>query len=557
MTEENTSNKAYLALARKYRPLKFSEIIGQDTLVKVLSNAILKNRIHHAYLFSGARGVGKTTTARIFASAINCENLHSGIIEPCGICKSCIDIVANKHIDVIEFDAASHTSVENIRDLIDSVPYRPAAAKYKVYIIDEIHMLSEKAFNALLKTLEEPPAYVVFIFATTELRQIPATILSRCIQFDLKLVSRKDLSTGLNFIAKAEGFTLEEDALDTLVAGAQGSVRDSQSLLDQSLTLAENGVITGMAVRSMLGIGSKENLFSLLNILLVGNISEALILKETMIVGGSDPALLIVDLMEIINSVTESTINNEIILNSSRSENDKTNIKLLSSKLTVEKGLIIWQILQKGYQEILWSPLPSQTLSMIMIKLAYASQLPSIEPYLESLLSKKPVQLETSSVKLNESINKQATKHIIENKEIEPIPSVNNNILIFNSFKELTKYAKEKQRIKLTRALESQMTIINYKPGNLVVYVKDNVQKHFIKNTISELNSLTGDNWIINVEKLEINSELDKSNMPKTISEDRSEQFNSLLQEFKSKDYVKDIEEKSNFKLVNVSVEDK
>lgn len=557
MIVDNDANTAYLALARKYRPIKFSEVIGQDALVQVLTNSLIKNRIHHAYLFSGVRGVGKTTTARILAAALICEQRSPDQAEPCGKCNACKDILANKHIDVIEFDAASHTSVENIRDLIESVPYRPAMAKYKIYIIDEIHMLSEKAFNALLKTLEEPPQRVVFIFATTEIRQIPTTILSRCIQFDLKLVSRTELSKRLVDIAKAEGFSIEEDALDTLVTGAQGSVRDSQSLLDQSLTIANNGIVTGSAVRSMLGISSKKHLFSLLNNLLQGNITEALKITNTMITGGSDTALLTKDLMEIIHSVTESVINNDLNTNSNKSENDKKSIDLLSSKLSVDKSLKIWQILQKGYQEILWSPLPNQSLSMMMIKIAFASKLPSIEPYLESLLSKKPLILHTST---NQEVkntpvhtlpSKRAPENVPENSEK---PRVNeSNKPNIDSYANLAKLAKDKQRIILTRTLESHMSLHKYKIGELSVFIKPNAPKNIIKNTMEELKVLTGISWIINRMIPEDNNDNEENPMQKTISENRKAENNTLLSEFKNQDYVKNIESKSNFKLVSVN----
>src|SRR5512144_2333927 len=257
------ANPRYRVLARKYRPATFDALIGQEALVRTLSNAFRSGRIAHAYMLAGVRGVGKTTTARIIARALNCvgPNGAGGVtITPCGACEQCIAIAEDRHLDVIEMDAASHTGVDNIRELLDGVPYRPALARYKVYIIDEVHMLSEKAFNALLKTLEEPPEHVKFIFATTEIRKVPVTVLSRCQRFDLRRVGAEELAQYFLKIAAAEGATLSDGAAAMIARAADGSARDGLSLLDQAIALAHgattasHGAIDAAQVRDMLGL---------------------------------------------------------------------------------------------------------------------------------------------------------------------------------------------------------------------------------------------------------------------------------------------------------------
>ena len=276
MAEENKDN--YVVLARKYRPQSFNELLGQDALVKTITNAIKNNRLHHAYILTGIRGVGKTTTARIIAKALNCtgkDALNGATINPCGICENCRAIAESRHIDVLELDAASHTGVGDIREILDGVRYKPTNGRYKVYIIDEVHMLSNSAFNALLKTLEEPPSHVIFIFATTEIRKVPVTILSRCQRFDLQRLGIELLMEHFKNIAQKEGFNAEEEALHLIAKAADGSCRDGLSLLDQAISLGMGDVKTDI-VKEMIGLADRGQTFELFESLISGKIDDVM-----------------------------------------------------------------------------------------------------------------------------------------------------------------------------------------------------------------------------------------------------------------------------------------
>ncbi|MCH2038142.1 MAG: DNA polymerase III subunit gamma/tau, partial [Rickettsiales bacterium] len=302
---DNANTKDYKVLARKYRPALFADLIGQEALVRTLSNAIRTNRIAHAFLLTGIRGVGKTTTARIIARALNCTDeskVKGETVEPCGRCDNCIAIKNDRHPDVIEMDAASRTGVGDIREIIESVKYLPNTAEYKIYIIDEVHMLSNSAFNALLKTLEEPPKHVKFIFATTEIRKIPVTIISRCQRFDLKRIGFEQLSSHLKNICEKEGAAIEEPALQLITKAAEGSVRDSLSLLDQAISYMDAGQpISESIVRNMLGTNDKTVLFDLFEKTLGNQLPEALKQLSQMYDNGHDPVMILQDLLEITN----------------------------------------------------------------------------------------------------------------------------------------------------------------------------------------------------------------------------------------------------------------
>lgn len=276
MAEETKDN--YVVLARKYRPQNFNELLGQDALVKTITNAIKNNRLHHAYILTGIRGVGKTTTARIIAKALNCTGKDAtggATVNPCGICENCRAIAESRHIDVLELDAASRTGVDDIREILDGVRYKPTNGRYKVYIIDEIHMLSKQAFNALLKTLEEPPSHVIFIFATTEIRKVPVTVLSRCQRFDLQRLSIETLINHFKNIIEKENLKAEDEALHLIAKAADGSCRDGLSLLDQAISLGSGEVKTDI-VKNMIGLADRTLTFELFESLIAGKIEEVI-----------------------------------------------------------------------------------------------------------------------------------------------------------------------------------------------------------------------------------------------------------------------------------------
>ena len=323
MAEETKDN--YVVLARKYRPQNFNELLGQDALVKTITNAIKNNRLHHAYILTGIRGVGKTTTARIIAKALNCTGKDAtggATVNPCGICENCRAIAESRHIDVLELDAASRTGVDDIREILDGVRYKPTNGRYKVYIIDEIHMLSKQAFNALLKTLEEPPSHVIFIFATTEIRKVPVTVLSRCQRFDLQRLSIETLINHFKNIIEKENLKAEDEALHLIAKAADGSCRDGLSLLDQAISLGSGEVKTDI-VKNMIGLADRTLTFELFESLIAGKIEEVIANLDNQRQNGANPLTLLQDLINITPLLAKVKIVPEVLNDQSLSENEK------------------------------------------------------------------------------------------------------------------------------------------------------------------------------------------------------------------------------------------
>ncbi|MFO0986215.1 MAG: DNA polymerase III subunit gamma/tau [Alphaproteobacteria bacterium] len=370
----------YRVLARKYRPVTFSELVGQEALVRTLTNAIKTGRIAHAFVLTGVRGIGKTTTARIIARALNCVGLDGKggpTIEPCGACEHCTQIAQDRHVDVIEMDAASRTGVDDIRDLIEGVQYRPVRARYKVYIIDEVHMLSKNAFNALLKTLEEPPEHVKFVFATTEIRKVPITVLSRCQRFDLRRLDREQLATHLAGIAAKENAKIAPDAIALLARAADGSVRDGLSLLDRAIAEADPAAeISAEQVRQMLGLADRTQTLDLFEIAMKGAVAEALAQARALYRAGADPLTLVQDLLEVTHNVTRlKLVADQASADLSASEMQRA--KPLAEKLSVPVLSRAWQMLLKGVNEVQFAPQPMNALEMLLVRLAYVADLPT------------------------------------------------------------------------------------------------------------------------------------------------------------------------------------
>ena len=375
---------AYRVLARKYRPTVFEDLIGQDVLVRTLSNAIKTGRLAHAFLLTGIRGIGKTTTARLIARALNCigaDGQSGPTIQPCGVCSNCVMIAEDRHMDVLEMDAASRTGVNDIRELIDTVHYAPTSARYKIYIIDEVHMLSNSAFNALLKTLEEPPPHVKFIFATTELRKIPVTILSRCQTFELKRVDGDVLTEHLARICAKENVEAEDTALQLVAAAAEGSVRDSLSLLDQAIAHGtdESGKagVKAEAVRGMLGLADRSRSFTLLGHAFAGEVQPTLAAYQAQYKDGADPAFLLQELMVLVHFVTRVKLVPDLANAPEFAEVERTHARDLASKMEVPHLTRAWQLLNKGLQEARLAPNPFAAVEMALIRLMHAANLPS------------------------------------------------------------------------------------------------------------------------------------------------------------------------------------
>jgi DNA polymerase-3 subunit gamma/tau len=383
------SAAAYRVLARKYRPSTFAELIGQEAMVRTLSNAIATGRIAHAFILTGVRGVGKTTTARILARALNCvgpDGSGGATAEPCGQCAQCLAIAEDRHVDVMEMDAASRTGVDDIRELTEGVRYRPVSGRYKVYIIDEVHMLSKNAFNALLKTLEEPPPDVKFVFATTEINKVPVTVLSRCQRFSLRRVPVEQLIPHYRRIAEAEGVEVEPAALALIARAADGSVRDGLSLLDQAIALS-GGRVAEAAVRDMLGVADRGLVFDLLESVLRGDAPSALAQMSHLYQGGSDPLMVVQDLLDLSHFVTWLKLAPDAGTGDPIAEGDRARARPLAEKLTIPVLARVWQMLLKGLEEVQVAPSPIQAAEMVLVRLAYVADLPAPAQLIRSVLA--------------------------------------------------------------------------------------------------------------------------------------------------------------------------
>ncbi|MDH3664734.1 MAG: DNA polymerase III subunit gamma/tau, partial [Alphaproteobacteria bacterium] len=371
----------YRVLARTYRPQKFSELIGQEALVRTLANAMRTGRIAHAFLLTGIRGVGKTTTARIIARALNCigeDGKGEPTPEPCGACEHCRAIADGRHIDILEMDAATHTGIDDIRELVDSVRYAPTSARYKVYIVDEVHMLSEKAFNGLLKTLEEPPPQTLFIFATTEVRKVPITVLSRCQRFDLRRIESDVLARYFQTIAARENIEIDDGALALICRAAEGSARDGLSLLDQAIALSGGAAITAEQVQDMLGLADRSRVLDLHEQIMRGQINQALAGLGDLFDRGSEPESVVQDLLEISHWLTRLKVagdDDEVRANAWDAERGKAMASALSHG-TLSRA---WQMLLKGLDDLRIAPSPLVAAEMLIIRLAHAADLPTAE----------------------------------------------------------------------------------------------------------------------------------------------------------------------------------
>lgn len=380
------SQDSYLVLARKYRPQNFDELVGQEVLVTTLANAIKNNRLHHAYILTGIRGVGKTTTARIIAKTLNClDKSAASNAKACGVCDNCRLIAASKHQDVIEIDAASRTGVDDIREIIDSIAYSPVMATYKIYIIDEVHMLSNSAFNALLKTLEEPPSHVKFIFATTEIRKVPITILSRCQRFDLRRLDEKEIISHLKNILIKENLEAEEQALEMIAKMSEGSVRDSLSLLDQALASNNHEkFLSASLVEKMLGLTDRVKIIELFENLLSGDFAASMKVFSEIYSYSSDVAQLMQDLMEITHKTTSTKLLTSYKLEGySKFQQEK--ISEIAQKISLNSLTRVWQMLTKGNGEINFAVSQKMAFEMLMARICHLVALPNLSQILLGL----------------------------------------------------------------------------------------------------------------------------------------------------------------------------
>ena len=502
--KNNVTDSIHRVLARKYRPLNFTKLVGQNNLIKTLSGSIERGRLAHAYILTGVRGVGKTSTARIIAKLFNCTNPEKSseiAINPCGVCDSCLGIAEGKNIDVLEIDAASNTGVDNIRELIDGVGYKPLTSKFRVYIIDEVHMLSKGAFNALLKTLEEPPEHVKFIFATTEIRKVPITILSRCQRFDLQIVPSKILIDHLKWVCEEEKINFTLEALQIIVRVSGGSVRDALSLLDQSASISGDD-IKSETISFMLGLPSRVSSIEILENIFDSNIEIALKIYDNVINHGTNGEILIGDMLDIIHLSTRINIIGEKNLDTfmnSIPDGEKAGI-LKISKISLPGLTRAWQILLKGIEEIRAAPNPDEAGSMILIRLAYSCNLP--DP--ASLVKKIQASLEENKTTFNDSLEekddgKKNTTEIIN--DLQEINSIDNKTTLaeVNTFEDLVETFKIKGELLLHAQLLSCVHLISFEKGKLEISISGNTNNNIAKDISKFLKNWTGEDWVISI----------------------------------------------------------
>jgi len=468
----------YRVLARKYRPQTFHELIGQDAMVKTLANAIERGRIAHAFLLTGVRGVGKTSTARLVAKALNCvgpDGQGGPTIEPCGVCEPCRAIAEGRHIDVIEMDAASHTGVDDVREIIDAVRYASVSARYKIYIIDEVHMLSKNAFNALLKTLEEPPEHVKFLFATTEVGKVPVTVLSRCQRFDLRRIPAEKLAAHFAQVAKAEGVEVEPDALAMIARAAEGSARDGLSILDQAIAHGA-GAVTAEQVQAMIGLADRGRIRRLLEVLLLGDAAATLADLDEAHALGIDPAALLRGLMEELHVATRAKAGaNEAMLAAEQREAADR----LAGALSWGQIHRLWQLLLKGLADVQVAPDPAEAATMALLRLIHAADLP--DP--------------SALIGILQGDHGAAAPRGGQPAAAAAAPSA----ILPADFPALVKLLDEKGKNQIALQLHDQVGLVRYAPGELAVKPLKPLGADWPRGLADVLRSVTGTKWAVSI----------------------------------------------------------
>ena len=501
MAEEENKDNQYVVLARKYRPQNFEDLLGQDALVQTLTNAIKNNRLHHAYILTGIRGVGKTTTARLIAKALNCTGLDGKggpTIHPCGVCENCKAIAAGRHIDVMELDAASRTGVDDIREILDGVRYKPTNARYKIYIIDEVHMLSKNAFNALLKTLEEPPAHVKFIFATTEIRKVPVTVLSRCQRFDLQRLTIEDLTKLFNKIVAAENLKAEDEALHMIAKAADGSARDGLSLLDQAISLGA-GVVKTDIVKEMIGLADRSQTFELFEKLVLGDTKETIIKLQEQYKNGANPTTLLQDLINITHLLAKTKLVPSFVNDPSLSEAEKELCQRLGAKVSIAVLSKMWQMMIKGLGELQVAPVQIDALEMILIRIAYSASLPTPYELLNDVKKNSNLSLSRPAAAATSAPAPvfRAAPAAEPDSELSNTPKFQ----AFDRLTDLVNYLDQKKMPLAEYALKNDVSVSEFSNGFIKMTVSEKIHPDFILNLHKILTEATGLTWKIELSR--------------------------------------------------------
>ena len=533
----DASEHNYQVLARKYRPETFADLVGQDAMVRTLKNAFEADRIAQAFILTGIRGTGKTTTARIVAKGLNCigpDGKGQPTTEPCGECEHCVAIAEGRHVDVMEMDAASRTGVGDIREIIDSVHYRAASARYNIYIIDEVHMLSTSAFNALLKTLEEPPAHVKFIFATTEIRKVPVTVLSRCQRFDLRRIEPEQMIALLRRIAQAEGGQISDEALALITRAAEGSARDATSLLDQALSHGA-GETTADQVRAMLGLADRGRVMDLFEMIMQGDAAGALGELSSQYADGADPMAVLRDLAELTHWISVIKITPDAAEDPTVAPDERTRGQALAERLPMRAMTRMWQMLLKSLEEVSHAPNAMMAAEMAVIRLTHVADLPSPEELLRKLHDSPPPSTPPPSGAGRTASGPATAPHAAApapqsaappppggpraSAAIAPALAAEPALERYATFDSVVELIRKKRDIKLLIEVEDGLRLASYAPGRIEFTPTETASRDLAKDLAQRLQLWTGTRWGVTVV-----SDCDTPTIAETREADRDDQ---------------------------------
>ncbi|MBT8459781.1 MAG: DNA polymerase III subunit gamma/tau [Boseongicola sp.] len=510
-----TTKSGYQVLARKYRPETFADLVGQDAMVRTLKNAFEADRIAQAFIMTGIRGTGKTTTARIIAKGMNCvgpDGTGGPTTEPCGVCEQCVAIAEGRHVDVLEMDAASRTGVGDIREIIDSVAYRAASARYKIYIIDEVHMLSTSAFNALLKTLEEPPEHVKFIFATTEIRKVPVTVLSRCQRFDLRRIEPEVMIALLRKIAGLEGAQITDDALALITRAAEGSARDAQSLLDQAISHGA-GETTAEQVRAMLGLADRGRVLDLFDLVMAGDAAGALTELSSQYADGADPMAVLRDLAEITHWISVIRITPEAADDPTVSPDERSRGRDMADRLSMPVLARMWQMSLKSLEEVVSSPNAMMAAEMAIIRMTHVAELPTPGDLVARLKDTPVPPAPTGGGGGKSAGGSQGASAVADRAaamssgggvsasgtQAALAVAPETALVRFPTFQNVVELVRTNRDVKLLVEIEGGVRLVSYQPGRIEFEPSPSAASDLAQRLGSRLQAWTGVRWAVTV----------------------------------------------------------